>query len=237
MQTTAQKIQATLAQLVDHTLAPRKQKFFKTDAGQYAAGDRFIGITVPQIRIVAKEYRDIPLDAIQELLDSAVNEERLLALIILSNQYKKAQLATNKQRIYDFYCANIDRVNNWNLVDTSAPHIMGAYLYDKNTDILNRLAQSDKLWHRRIAIVSTQYFIKHQSYEPTIRIATALLHDSHDLIHKAVGWMLREVGEQDVQVLTVFLDQHRQAMPRTMLRYAIEKFPENSRQDYLKKLS
>ena len=237
MQTTAQKIQTTLAQLSDQALAPRKEQFFKTEPGQYAAGDRFIGITVPQLRVVAKQYQNLSLDDIQELLNSAVNEERLLALIILSNQYKKTKSVADKQIIYDFYYANINRVNNWNLVDTSAPHIMGAYLYDKDTLALTTLAQSDIMWYRRIAIVSTHYFIKRQQYESTIRIATLLLHDTHDLIHKAVGWMLREVGQEDVGTLISFLDQHRHTMPRTMLRYAIEKFPEITRQDYLKKLS
>jgi|SRR5579872_85006 len=237
MHTTAQKIQTILAQLADQTLAPRKQRFFKTDAGNYAAGDQFISITVPQLRIIAKQYKNLALPDIQLLLNSPINEERLLALIILSNQYKKAKTATEKQILYDFYCTHINQVNNWNLVDTSAPQIMGAHLFNKDTQILTTLARSSNLWHRRIAIVSTQYFIKRKCYEPTTHIATVLLHDTHDLIHKAVGWMLREVGHQDMQTLTTFLDQHRHSMPRTMLRYAIEKFPENRRQHYLKKLS
>ncbi len=230
-------VRAALTQYTDDSRAPRKQKFFKTEPGDYAAGDQFIGITVPQVRIVAKQYHNLPLDVLQTLLNSAINEERLLALIILGNQYKKAKSAAQKQTIYNFYCTNINQVNNWNLVDTSAPHIMGAHLFDKDTQVLTILAQSDNLWHRRIAIVSTQYFIKRHQYASTIIIATLLLGDTHDLIHKAVGWMLREIGEQDMSTLTNFLNQHRTIMPRTMLRYAIEKFQPAIRQQYLKKLS
>jgi 3-methyladenine DNA glycosylase AlkD len=166
------------------------------------------------------------------LIASAVNEERLLALIIVVNRYQKAD-AQKKDVLYNFYMHNLQHVNNWNLVDASAHLILGAHLHTRDKELLITLAQSKDLWERRIAIIATWYFIRKNEYAWTVKIATLLLHDTHDLIHKAVGWMLREAGKSDQAVLIKFLEQHAQIMPRTMLRYAIEKLPEEQRKDYL----
>lgn len=211
-------------------------RFFKVGTGHYAEHDQFLGISVPQLRTIAKQFPNLLLAEIRELLYSPFNEERLLALFILVNQYKKGDSLT-KERIYQFYCDNLNQVNNWNLVDSCAHLIVGAHLHADaaKKDILITLAQSTNIWHRRIGIIATWYFIKQHEYEWTLTMAQYLLNDTHDLIHKAVGWMLREVGEKDLQQLKKFLDQHAQKMPRTMLRYAIEKLPEQERKQYLVK--
>lgn len=215
------------------TVSSNKIKaFFKTDVGDYAEGDQFIGVTVPNIRKVAKAYRDVPLHDLAELLASKINEERLLALIILVAQYAKAD-QEDKEILYQFYVNHIKQVNNWNLVDSSAHLIIGAHLWNKDTSLLFELARSENLWERRIAIVATWYFIRKNDVALTFAIARMLLDDTHDLIHKAVGWMLREAGKKDVAALKIFLNQHAQHMPRTMLRYAIEKFPGDERKSYL----
>jgi len=212
--------------------ASRAAAFFKTGAEDYAEGDQFIGVTVPNLRKIAKNFILLTLDNLQLLLESKINEERLLALIILTQQYKNAADHT-KETLYQFYMQNLKYVNNWNLVDTSAHWIIGAHLWDKDRSVLERLARSENLWERRISIVSTWYFIRQNDVVWTFKIATLLLRDTHDLIHKAVGWMLREAGKRNQAELVKFLDQHVLGMPRTMLRYAIEKFPDTLRKNYL----
>ncbi|HSX28118.1 MAG TPA: DNA alkylation repair protein [Candidatus Saccharimonadales bacterium] len=201
------------------------QRFFKTGEGEYGAGDVFIGVRVPATRAVCKQFKELPLTEIQKLLDSNVHEYRLAALILLGNKYAKADPATQKQ-IYTLYLQNVaaGRVNNWDLVDSSAELIVGPYLEDRPREPLARLAKSDNLWQKRVAMVSTFYYLKHGDPVTTIEIAEILLHDPNDLIQKAVGWMLREMGKKvDEEVLIDFLEKHAATMPRTMLRYAIER--------------
>lgn len=208
--------------------------FFKTGVGHYAAGDEFIGVTVPNLRKIAKNFMLLTLDDLQVLLASKINEERLLALIILTKQYQNED-DQGKERLYQFYMQNLKYVNNWNLVDASAHLIIGAHIWDKDRSSLLNLATSEILWERRISIVSTWYFIRKNDLAWTFKIVSLLLRDTHDLIHKAAGWMLREAGKRDQAQLVTFLDQQLHTMPRTMLRYAIEKFPENMRKSYLMK--
>lgn len=207
------------------------QRFFKTGKGQYGEGDIFLGITIPESRAIAKKYADLSFKEIQSLLKSKIHEERLIALLILVENYKKL----NEEKIVNFYLENTKYINNWDLVDLSADKIIGHYLFDKQKDILYQLAQSENLWERRIAIISTFHFIKNNQFNETLRIAEMLLKDKHDLIHKAVGWMLREIGKRDEKALERFLKINHKLMPRTMLRYAIEKFPDEKRFNYLKK--
>jgi 3-methyladenine DNA glycosylase AlkD len=207
-------------------------RFFKTGIGQYAEKDVFIGVNVPTLHKIARDFSSLPLQALYQLLKSEVNEERLLTLLILRRQYIQAP-SNIKEEIYHFYLNNLLYVNNWNLVDASAPFILGAHLYDKNRDILLKLAQSQNIWERRVAIVSTAYWIRKHDSAWTLRIALMLLQDTHDLIHKAVGWMLREVGKRDENLLVTFLDHNAEKMPRTMLRYSIEKLPQSLREKYL----
>ena len=209
------------------------QRFFKTGPGQYGEGDRFLGAKVPAIRKLAKDYQDLPQRDVETLLISAIHEERLLALIMLVIRFQKSD-DRNKQRIYALYLKRTAFINNWDLVDLSAEHIVGAYLLNRSRRPLHTLAKSKSLWERRIAIMATFHFLKHGDYEETLGLATFLLRDEHDLIHKAVGWMLREVGNRDRNTEECFLKKHYADMPRTMLRYAIEKFPESRRQQYLK---
>ena len=209
------------------------QWFFKTGKGEYAEGDRFIGVTVPQIRSVVKQLQNIPLAQVLKLLSSKIHEERLLALLILVAQFKRGDTKTQKQ-IADTYLANLLYVNNWDLVDSSAHYILGTYLSDKSRKILYKLARSPRLWDRRVSIITTLYFIKERDFSDTLKLAKILLKDHEDLMHKAVGWMLREVGKKDQHVLEEFLKTHYQKMPRTMLRYAIEKFSQTKRKIYLK---
>jgi 3-methyladenine DNA glycosylase AlkD len=206
--------------------------FFKTGMGEYAAGDQFIGVTVPNLRKIAKKFIRLTLCDLQALLESRINEERLLALIILIHQYENASFQ-DQEIIYQFYLRNLKYVNNWNLVDASAHVIIGAHLWDKDRSFLLELARSEILWERRVSIVSTAYFIRKNDLVWTFKIASILSRDTEDLMHKAVGWMLREAGKRNQGQLVLFLDQHRDQMPRTMIRYAIEKFPENMRKSYL----
>lgn len=210
--------------------------FFKSGPGEYAEGDKFLGVTVPDQRMVAREFVDLPLMQIEKLLASHWHEERLTALLIMVMQFKRGDRATRKA-IYESYLSHTDRVNNWDLVDTSARDIVGWYVYD-NPELLpklDELAGSDWLWDRRIAMIATYYFLTKKEPDVTIRIAQKLLYDTHDLIQKAVGWMLREMGKRVDQVLLVeFLDAHAAEMPRTMLRYAIEHLSPETRQHYLK---
>ncbi len=208
------------------------QRFFKTAPGQYGHGDVFLGVTVPATRAVAKRHPSLSFSDLTQLLHSKIHEERLLALIILVLRFKNSDEVL-RQEIYDFYLKNTRYINNWDLVDLSAKYIIGAHLFKKNKDILLRLAQSKSLWERRIAIIATFYFIEQRRFEETFLIAEILLNDEHDLIHKAVGWMLREVGKRDQKAEEKFLGQHYRNMPRTMLRYAIERFVPQLRKAYL----
>ena len=209
------------------------QRFFKTGAGEYGEGDIFLGLTVPQQRQIAKKYTNLPLPKIQSLLENKIHEHRLVALLILVEKFKKGN-EIDKGNIFNFYIKNTKKVNNWDLVDLTAPNIIGVFLEDKKKDILYELAGSKNLWEKRIAIIATLHFIRKDDFKDTLRISQILLNDDHDLIHKAVGWMLRELGKKDEAVLKEFLKKHYKNMPRTMLRYAIERFPEDLRIKYLK---
>ncbi len=217
----------------DETDAKFLQRYFKTGPGEYGEGDVFIGVRVPVTRRVAREFKKMRLADVQSLLHSAIHEERLLGLIILTEQYPRAH-PEDKARIYKIYMDNLAHINNWDLVDSSAYKIVGAYLVDRSRRTLYKLARSNNLWERRIAIMSTLAFIVHDEFADTLAIAEMLLNDPEDLIHKAVGWMLREIGNRDRETEESFLRKHYGEMPRTMLRYAIEKFPEPLRQAYLK---
>ncbi len=209
------------------------QRFFKTGPGEYGEGDIFLEVRVPEIRKIAKEYQTIDLKSAKQLLRSTIYEERLLALLILVLKYSKGN-DNEKNRIYTLYLKNTRYINNWDLVDLSAEKIIGPHLADKNRKPLQILARSDDLWERRIAILSTFHYIKLNEFNETLELSNILLYDSEDLIHKAVGWMLREVGKRHIQTEKKFLKEHYRNMPRTMLRYAIERFPEPERKRYLK---
>jgi len=229
---TAQEIQKRLRQFATREKAKVLQGFFKTGPGEYGEGDVFLGVVVPDIRRVAKEYQGAPLREVARLLKSGIHEERLLALLMLVQAFVKGDEAAQK-KIYDLYLKHTRYINNWDLVDLSAPNIVGSHLMDRSRNPLYTLAKSRDLWERRIAILSTFAFIKQNDHRDTLRIAAMLLDDDHDLIHKAGGWMLREVGKRDLSSAESFLKQHYKKMPRTMLRYAIERFPEGKRQRYL----
>lgn len=210
------------------------QGFFKTGPGEYAEGDIFLGIAVPKIRVLLKRYKNLSIADTKRLLHSPIHEERLLALLIFVARFEKGT-AAEKSKIYKAYLKNTAYINNWDLVDLSADRIVGAFLKDRDKAILHRLARSKDLWKRRIAIMATFHFIKNGLSDETFAIARRLLNDEHDLIHKAVGWMLREVGKRvDIEAEEKFLKTHYRTMPRTMLRYAIERFPEVRRKAYLK---
>ena len=226
------ELKKELENVADIEQAKIYQRFFKTGEGEYGEGDIFLGVKVPVQRKIAKKYVGIPLIKLQKLLDSKIHEHRLIGLIILSKKYKKA-VEEDKENIFNFYLKNIKNINNWDLVDSSAPHIIGDFLLNKKKNILYELVRSENLWERRIAIVSTWKFIRKNKFEDALAISELLLNDNHDLIHKAVGWMLREVGKKEQDVLEDFLKQHYKDMPRTMLRYAIEKFDEEKRKKYL----
>ena len=219
-------IKSHLNNIKNEARAQINASFFKTGKGQYSEHDQFLGIRVPELRLLATQYSSLPLEELQFLITSPFNEERLLALLILDKQ-------TDKAKRYQFYMNNIAYVNNWNLVDLSAHNIVGAYLFNQDMDQLYPLAKSSLMWERRIAIVATWYFIRNNYFHHTIEIAQMLLNDHHDLIHKASGWMLREMGKKDQKPLIEFLNHHAAQMPRTMLRYAIERFPQETRRAYL----
>lgn len=204
--------------------------FFKTQKGQYGYGDKFIGITTPKLRSIIKQYSDLKLSDISDLLNDPIHEYRLAAVLILVEKYKK-----DPEKIFNFYLKNSKKINNWDLVDSSAPKVVGDFLLNKDKKVLYKLAKSDNLWEKRIAIVSTYAFIKANKLEDTFKLAKILLNDDHDLMHKAVGWMLREAGKVDQKKLKEFLDEFCAKMPRTMLRYSIEKFTPNERKYYLSK--
>jgi 3-methyladenine DNA glycosylase AlkD len=210
------------------------QRFFKTGKGEYGEGDRFLGLTVPQVRKLARENPDLDTQQLSELLGSPWHEERLLALLILVRRYGKASSGMVKNQVFRFYLRNTRAINNWDLVDVTCRDIVGAHLHDKNRSILYRLARSRNLWERRIAVISTSYFINQSESADALAISEILLHDDHDLIHKAVGWMLREVGKRcSCAVLENFLDKHAAAMPRVMLRYSLEKMTAEKRAYYM----
>ena len=228
-----QEIRARLRKLGDKERAKNSQWFFKTGPGEYGEGDRFLGIKVPELRKLAKEYQAIPLTEVTHILKSPIHEERLLALLILVRAFAKGDEHV-KETIYNLYLKNTQYINNWDLVDLSAVYIVGAFLMAKSKKPLYTLAKSNNMWERRIAIIATFYFIKEGEFTEAMKIARMLLSDKEDLIHKAVGWMLREVGKRHLATEKRFLKEHYKKMPRTMLRYAIEKFPESKRQRYLK---
>jgi 3-methyladenine DNA glycosylase AlkD len=227
----AESVQQALADLADPAIAEHSQRFFKTGPGEYGEGDQFRGIRVPVQRTVARQFDRLPLDEAGRLLRSPFHEDRLTALLILVRQFGRK--GVDRQTIYDLYLRNTAFINNWDLVDSSAPQIVGSFLADNPRAILDELACSDSLWERRIAIMATMHFIKQGQFDDTLRLARVLLDDREDLIHKAVGWMLREVGNRDLAVEEAFLAETYQTMPRTMLRYAIERFPEDKRKAYL----
>lgn len=226
-------IRKKLQQLGSEKNAKVLERFFKTGPGEYGEGDVFIGVRVPDLRKLVKEYQDIALEGVMQFLKSSIHEERMFALLILVSKYSKGN-ETVKKKIYDLYLQNTKFINSWDLVDGSAQHIVGAFLMDKSKEPIYRLAKSKNLWERRIAILSTFYFIKHDNYSETLDISKILLTDEQDLIHKAVGWMLREIGKRHMSTEEIFLKKYYNRMPRTMLRYAIEKFPESKRKKYLR---
>ncbi len=231
----AADVRKELQNMADPDKAAILQRFFKTGPGQYGEGDIFIGIMVPQSRQAAKKFSQLPLGEVRTLLYSRIHEERLVALLILALRYSRASSSIEKEEIAKFYLDNIKQVNNWDLVDLSAPNILGAHPVDRDKRrVLYRLAGSENVWERRIAIVATHHFIRNGDFSDTLKIAEMLLQDRHDLIHKAAGWMLREVGKRDAAAEEAFLEKHCSVMPRTMLRYAIERLPESKRLRYKK---
>ena len=226
------KLNIDLQRLKNLQKAKILARFFKTGRGEYGEGDKFLGVVVPQQRQVVKKYSNLTLREIQKLLNNKIHEYRMVALFILMEKYKKAE-EKEKEEIFHFYLSNTKNINNWDLVDLSAPNIVGDYLLDKERKILYKLAKSKNLWEKRIAVLSTYAFIKKCQFEDTLKIAKILLSNNHDLIHKAVGWMLREVGKRNQKIEEKFLKNHYKTMPRTILRYAVEKFGEEKRQKYL----
>ena len=220
-----------LERLTDNKKASFLQRFFKTGKGEYGEGDIFVGLTVPQSRILAVKYKDLSFLEILELLKSKIHEERLIALLILVHRFEKNP--EEQRKIYNFYLKNTKYVNNWDLVDLSSHHIIGEYLLDKPKDILFELARSENLWERRIAMISTFSFIRDRKFDTSLKIAEFLVKDKEDLIQKALGWMLREIGKKDLETEETFLKKYYKQMRRTALRYAIEKFPEEKRLSYL----
>jgi 3-methyladenine DNA glycosylase AlkD len=230
---TVAAIRARLRALASPQIADASRRFFKTSPGDYGHGDRFLGIRVPTLRKIARELRAAPVAAALALLRSPLHEERLLALLMLVSRYERGTPA-ERQRIYEAYLKHVRKcVNNWDLVDSSAPYIVGAHLEQRDRAVLLELARSTNLWERRVAIIATLWFIRRRSFDDTLAIAEQLLDDREDLIHKATGWMLREVCNRDRAVAERFLRRHCGRMPRTMLRYAIEKLPPRTRRAYL----
>jgi 3-methyladenine DNA glycosylase AlkD len=230
---TAEQLKRELQKHANPEKAAILCRFFKTGPGEYGEADVFWGITVPSQRRIAATFRNLSLEQIHRLLGDPVHECRLTALLILVWQYGKANVS-GKQEIFDFYLRHIGYINNWDLVDSSAPNILGLHLLDQNKALLFKMAESQVVWERRVAVLSSFAFIRRGDYAPTLRLAEMLVHDKHDLIHKALGWMLREVGKRDRTAAERFLQRHCSSMPRTMLRYAIEKFDQPTRLRYLR---
>ena len=231
--TQLQTVRSALRDLADDTIAAHSSRFFKTGPGEYGEGDRFLGIRVPPLRRLSKAHRDLDLAGITTLLTSDYHEERMLAVFILVLRFRNTG-DTERRRIYRLYLDHARWINSWDLVDASAEHILGGYLWNQDRRPLYRLARSDLIWERRMAVMGTFHFIKRHQFDDTLHIAGLLVADPHDLIHKAVGWMLRETGKRDPTALVTFLATHYRHMPRTTLRYAIERFPSNVRKSFLK---
>jgi len=233
---TAAALKQELFQISDSEKAAFLPYFFKTGKGQYGEGDKFIGVVVPKLRAMVKKYKTLEFQEIETLLNDEYHECRMLALFFLVDKYKKSKDEKEQEKIYHYYISKADRINNWDSVDLSSKDIVGAFLFDKSREPLYQFARTNHLWLQRISIISTLYFIQHKSYTDTLEISKILLHHPHDLIHKAVGWMLREVGKRDFDTLLQFLleESRYKVMPRTMLRYSIERFPEELRQQFLK---
>ena len=234
LKTNLTQLKKELKKLADLKQAEVLQRFFKTGKGEYGEGDIFLGVKVPEQRKVVSKFEDLSLKDLEELLNSKIHEYRMSALFILIKQYERAD-KKKRVRIFNFYLKNTKNINNWDLVDISAPKVVGDYLLNKPRSVLYKLAKSNNLWERRIAIISTFTFIRNNEFRDTLKIAEILLNDKHDLIHKAVGWMLREVGKRDQKIEEEFLKKHYLKMPRVMLRYAIERFEEKKRRFYLSK--
>ena len=226
-------IKNEMRKLANKKIAEHSQRFFKTGKGQYGEGDIFLGIRAPVLRKIAKKFRRISLAEVSKLLESKFHEERLLSILMLVNLFKSGD-EDDQELIYELYLDKTKFINNWDIVDISAGNIVGAFLFEKDKAPLYRLVFSENLWERRIAIVATFYFIRNDEFDDTLKIAEILFTDKEDLIHKAVGWMLREVGKRVIEIEEEFLEEHYLKMPRTMLRYAIERFPETRRKMYLK---
>ncbi|NCN25754.1 DNA alkylation repair protein [Candidatus Falkowbacteria bacterium CG10_big_fil_rev_8_21_14_0_10_37_14] len=232
---THKSVQTALKSNIKPGKAEIFSRFFKTGPGQYGAGDKFLGVMVPEQRQIAKQFIDLPLVEIEKLLNSTWHEERLTAVLILVYQYQQADEKKQK-RIFNFYLAHTSRINNWDLVDVSADKIIGAYLFTHpDQKLLDKLVISSNLWERRIAVLASFYFIKNQQFDLTLQLAKKLLTDQHDLMHKAVGWMLREIGKRDEAVLIKFLEANLKKMPRTMLRYSLERLGEADRRRFMAK--
>lgn len=229
-----QNVKKDLMSIADFSRVDILQRFFKTKKGEYGEGDIFLGIFVPNIRKIAKKYSNLYIEDINELLYSKIHEERLCALLILVNQFEEGD-DKKREKVFKFYIKNVRQANNWDLVDLSAPKIVGMYLLNKSKKLLYKFAKSKNLWEKRVSIISTFAFIKGREFKDALKISQILLKDKHDLIQKAVGWMLREVGKRDTLVLENFLIKNHKNISRTTLRYAIEKFPESKRQFWLKK--
>lgn len=227
------QIMSTLHELGDHDIAIHSQRFFKTGKGEYGEGDKFLGIRVPTLRKCVSEYIEMRLEDTLELLTSPFHEARLFALLILVAKYSSGSVGAEQRTIYRSYLNHTEFINNWDLVDCSAEHIVGAHLFGRERNPIYRLVRSRSLWERRIGVMSTFHFVKRDDFTDTLAVAELLLHDREDLIHKAVGWMLREVGKRNLNVEKEFLAKHCRKMPRTMLRYAIERLPQNERESYL----
>lgn len=230
-------IQEELLALKNPERAEHSMRFFKTGAGQYGEGDLFLGLTVPLQRQIAKKHKDLTFEELSKLFESKYHEFRLCGCIILINQFQKSREEQHKNRIYNFLLKHLKALNNWDLIDTTVPPIIGSHIL-QNPELKPQLyawAHSKNLWEKRIAMLATFAFIRSGDFSDAIKIAEILLNDTHDLIHKAVGWMMREAGNKNLKVLEDFLEKHHQHMPRTMLRYAIEKLPQNKRAYYMKK--
>lgn len=231
----AEKVTEEIKNLANPELAQHHKRFFKTGRGEYAEGDLFYGIKVPELRKIAKKhYKNLDLRHIDELIKDPYHEVRLVAIVIMILKYQKA-LQDEQEEIYNLYLNNVNYINNWDLIDISAQHIVGAFLFGKSTDKLWELANSNHIWSERISMLSTFYFIRQGKYDITLELSEYFLGHKHDLMHKATGWMLREIGKKDINTLYSFLDRFHKTMPRTMLRYSIEKLSEQKRKFYMKK--